>query len=232
MRDRHDPPAPNARRNVMNAQFAPSIHVLSAPCPHSEGPGRDSLSMTLKGSVSSGSHLSALIVAIAERHDRDAFSSLFNYFAPRVKSYIVRLGAGAEIADEIAQETLLTVWRKAAAFDPNRAAASTWIFTIARNLRIDGLRKQNRTPPADDPSTFNPGAALPDDALAAAEDEFRIARAIEALPASQAEVIRMAFLSDKPHSEIAANLGLPLGTVKSRLRLALARLRQTLEETL
>ncbi len=172
---------------------------------------------------------SDMIVAIAQRGDRDAFASLFSHFAPRVKSYLMRMGAVSEAAEELAQETLLTVWRKASVFDPSRAAASTWIFTIARNLRIDLARKDNRPIPAEDPSVERPLPAAPEALLAVAQDEVLIRRAIATLSDDQAQVIRLAFFSDKPHAEIAEDLGLPLGTVKSRLRLAMARLRVRLE---
>ncbi len=146
--------------------------------------------------------LSALIVAIAERGDRAAFATLFSHFAPRVKSYMLSLGASAEVAEELAQDTMLIVWRRAGAFDPTKAAASTWIFTIARNLRIDAARRDRRPIPGGDPSMEATGA-----------------------------VLREAFFSNRPHSEIATNLDLPLGTVKSRLRLAMARLRTLLGES-
>ena len=177
-----------------------------------------------------GAALSGFIVSIAERGDREAFTGLFDHFAPRVKSYLLRLGTAPEAAEELAQETLLTVWRRAGSFDPARAAASTWIFTIARNLRIDLSRRDGRAQPMDDPSTFNPGPAAPDEALGACQDEIRIAAAMAGLPTEQAQVIKLAFFADKPHSEIANELGLPLGTVKSRLRLAMARLRSALGE--
>jgi RNA polymerase sigma-70 factor (ECF subfamily) len=174
--------------------------------------------------------LSDCIVCIAQRGDRDAFARLFNHFAPRVKSYLIRLGAAPEAAEEIAQETLLTVWRRAAAFDPARAAASTWIFTIARNLRIDLSRRDGRAPQADEPSEMNEAPPRPDEALSALEDKTRIGLAIATLSEEQAQVILLAFFADKAHSEIAGELGLPLGTVKSRLRLAMARLRGALAE--
>lgn len=184
----------------------------------------------MSGSNATGLGLSALIVAIAERGDRAAFAALFSHFAPRVKSYLLRLGATSESAEELAQETLLTVWRRAGAFDPARAAASTWIFTIARNLRFDALRREKRPSVADDPSDAAPIPALPDTLLAALQDETRIGRAIAQLPAEQAKVVRLAFFADKPHSEIAGEMDLPLGTVKSRLRLAMGRLRALLGE--
>ena len=169
--------------------------------------------------------MSELIVAIAERKDRDAFAILFNHFAPRVKSYVLRLGAGPEAAEELAQETLLTVWRRAGAYDPVRAAASTWIFTIARNLRIDLARRNRRPMPTDDPFGDLEGPTAPDAALCELQDSERIAAALASLSPEQSQVVRLAFFSDKPHTEIATDLGIPLGTVKSRLRLAMARLR-------
>jgi RNA polymerase sigma-70 factor (ECF subfamily) len=176
--------------------------------------------------------LSALIVAIAQRGDRAAFATLFDHFAPRVKSYMLRLGASQEVAEDLAQETMLIVWRRAGGFDASRAAASTWIFTIARNLRIDALRRDRRPPIGEDPSMEPSGPTLPDAAITATQDEVRIASAIETLSDDQARVIREAFFSDKPHSEIATDLNLPLGTVKSRLRLAMVRLRALLGDPL
>lgn len=186
---------------------------------------------SLRGAVvaGNGQALAKLIVTIAECGDRDAFASLFRHFAPRVKSYLLRLGATSESAEELAQETLLTVWRRAAAFDPAKAAASTWIFTIARNLRIDRARREGRPIPGDDPSDLV-FQSLPDSLVSASEDQARIGRALAKLPKEQAQVITLAFFGDKPHSEIAGELGLPLGTVKSRLRLALGRLRACLDE--
>ncbi|MBS0412093.1 MAG: sigma-70 family RNA polymerase sigma factor [Proteobacteria bacterium] len=175
----------------------------------------------------SGVRHAELIAAVSERADRDAFAELFEHFAPRVKSYMLRLGAAPEAAEELAQEALLTVWRKAASFDPSRAAASTWIFTIARNLHIDALRR-TRPPPAEDPADTPAGPATPDALVAAGQDEARLRQAIATLSHEQAEVIRLSFYADQPHAEIAVALGLPLGTVKSRLRLAMGRLRTLL----
>lgn len=172
--------------------------------------------------------LSSQIVAIAERGDQAAFVCLFEHFAPRVKGYLMRMGARPEAAEELAQETLLTVWRKAGAFDPTRASASTWVFAIARNLRIDLARRERRPLPGEDPTDAPPPAASPDVELATKETEQRIAALLAQLPQAQIETVRLAFFSDKPHSEIAAELGVPLGTVKSRLRLAIGRLRATI----
>jgi RNA polymerase sigma-70 factor (ECF subfamily) len=178
-----------------------------------------------------GEDFAALIAAIGKRRDREAFATLFAHYAPRVKSYMMRLGAPAEAAEELAQEAMLTVWRRAAIFDPERAAPSTWIFTIARNLRIDRARREGRSTPAPDPTDDAvEGPAAPDMLVAGAQTGARISRAIAELPADQARVIRLAFFSDRPHSQIAQDLELPLGTVKSRLRLAMSRLRAALED--
>jgi RNA polymerase sigma-70 factor (ECF subfamily) len=177
---------------------------------------------------------SALIIAVAERQDRTAFTDLFNHFAPRVKAYLVRNGAGEAQAEEIAQEALLTVWRKAALFDASAASASTWIFTIARNLRIDAARREKRggaiRVDEAEAEFETDDAPLPDARLAAAEAEARVRAALAALSNEQREVVRMSYFDDRAHAEIAERLKIPLGTVKSRLRLALNRLRGLMDE--
>jgi RNA polymerase sigma-70 factor (ECF subfamily) len=187
------------------------------------------MTSTLGSDIAGSTQFSALIVQVGQQRDREAFARLFRHFAPRVKSYLIRLGAAGELAEELAQETLLTVWRRAEAYDPAKAAASTWIFTIARNLRIDRARRDNRPPPTEDPTDACPPPA-PDAVLSALQDEARVARALKILSEDQAQVIDLAFFGGKAHSEIALALGLPLGTVKSRLRLAMARLRTALDE--
>jgi RNA polymerase sigma-70 factor, ECF subfamily len=172
---------------------------------------------------------SQCIVAIAKTRDRQQFAALFAHFGPRLKSFFLRLGVASNVAEDLAQDTMLMVWRKADRFDPERAAASTWIFTVARNLRID-LKRRERDPAllaefydvADGPT--------PGDHLLSAERDSRIHRALTTLPAEQAEVIRLSFFEDRPHSQIADDLKIPLGTVKSRVRLAMARLRALVEE--
>ena len=170
---------------------------------------------------------SLLVVAVAQRRDRESFRLLFQYFAPRLKSYLLRLGVQGPLADELVQETLLTVWRKADRFDPARAAAATWIFTIARNLRIDHLRRAKLPGDYFVEEEFCPSAG--DDYLSAERDD-QVSQALKALPADQAAVIKLSFFDEKPHPVIAAQLGIPLGTVKSRLRLAMNRLRAALED--
>ncbi len=175
--------------------------------------------------------LNKLILAIASSADRTAFTAVYGHFAPRVRSYLTRLGAPPNVAEELTQETLLSVWRKASYFDPERAAASTWIFTIARNLRID-YQRRNRMP-ADltpDPSQAPDAPVALDAALITSEQDERLREALSMLSTEQAEIVRLFYLQEKPHSEIARALGLPLGTVKSRIRLALGRLRTLLDD--
>jgi RNA polymerase sigma-70 factor (ECF subfamily) len=173
-----------------------------------------------------------LIEAIAARQDRAAFAALFRYFAPRVKAFVMRGGADAEAAQEVVQEAMVLVWRKARSFDRGRASAATWIFTIARNKRIDLIRRTSR--PAIDPedwlTSFASEADDADKSVAAEQTYNRMKELLADLSADQLLVIRKAFFEDKTHTEIAQELGLPLGTVKSRIRLALGRLREALEK--
>jgi RNA polymerase sigma-70 factor (ECF subfamily) len=173
--------------------------------------------------------LNALVVAVGRTGDRAAFKHLFDHFAPRVKSYLMRLGAPNPLAEDLAQEAMLAVWRKAMQFDPEKASAATWIFTIARNLRIDAVRRERR--PELDPAdpALRPEDARPaDDVANRTQAEDRLQAALAGLPREQSQIIELSFLAEKPHSLIASELGLPLGTVKSRIRLAMARLRLAL----
>ena len=134
-------------------------------------------------------------------------------------------------AEELSQEAMLSVWRKADRFDPTKASAGTWIFTVARNLRIDALRKERRPNfDPEDPAFVPEPEMSPDRAVEVGEVQVKIKAAIAQLPVEQAEVIRLSFYQDKPHGEIAEELNLPLGTVKSRLRLAMRRVRTALGE--
>ena len=172
-----------------------------------------------------------LIRAVAVSCDRSAFTELFQIYAPRVTTYLMRLGLDRGAADELTQDVMLTLWRKAAQFDAARATPAAWIFTIARNARVDMARRQQRASRPEPVDETAPDL-IPDSVLAAADRSDRIAVALAVLPAEQAEVIRLAFFDDRPHAEIERALGIPLGTVKSRLRLALAKLRRLLENDL
>lgn len=169
-----------------------------------------------------------LMEAIARRQDRDAFAEIFAFYAPRVKGYLLRLGAGDGLAEEIAQEVMITVWRKAALFDRRQASVSTWIFRIARNRRIDAAR---RARPDFDPNepALAPEADRPaDDQLELAEREDRVRQVLNELPEEQVDLLRAAFYDGLSHREIAEKFGLPLGTVKSRIRLAFGKMRARL----
>ncbi|CAK0759712.1 ECF RNA polymerase sigma factor RpoE [uncultured Gammaproteobacteria bacterium] len=178
-----------------------------------------------------GTSLDNLVLAVARQRDRVAFAALFGYYAPRLKYYLIRQGADAGTAEELVQEVMLTVWRRADSFDPKQAGASTWVFTIVRNKRIDGLRNERR-PEIDfaDPSLIPDADPSAHHQVESAEEAKRLREAIATLPPEQVEMLRMAYFEDKPHGEIAAERNMPLGTVKSRLRLALDRLRRVLRE--
>jgi RNA polymerase sigma-70 factor, ECF subfamily len=175
-----------------------------------------------------------LIVAVATQRDRVAFGTLFEYFAPRIKTYMQRSGASEASAEELAQETMLTVWRKASLFNPASAGASAWIFAIARNLRIDAFRRERRGGTVEasgvDAEFQVDEAPQPDKRLATAQSEDRVRSALAELSTEQMRVVELSFFEDKAHAEIAQILEIPLGTVKSRLRLAMNRLRALLGE--
>lgn len=159
----------------------------------------------------------------AER-DQSAFAELFRHFAPRVKAFLLKSGAGDTLAEEVTQEVMATLWHKAHLFDPTRASVATWIFTIARNRKIDVIRKTRRPEPEDLP--WGPEAE-PDqeEALVLQQESDKLGEALRRLPEKQRDLIEKAYFGELSHSEIAAQTGLPLGTIKSRIRLALERLR-------
>jgi len=174
-----------------------------------------------------------LIGRVASRGDREAFKSLFEHFAPRIKGFMLKTGCSADEAEEIAQEALIAVWRKAGQFDPATTGVAAWIYTIARNLRIDAVRKSVRrggsSQAPDLVDTADP-ADTADVVISRVEDASRVKAAIERLSMEQSSVIRLSFIEERPHPEIADLLGIPLGTVKSRIRLAMNRLRDLLDE--
>jgi RNA polymerase sigma-70 factor (ECF subfamily) len=172
-----------------------------------------------------------LLQRVAANGDVEAFKALFEAYAPRVKAYMLRQGADAATAEELAQETLLAVWRKAGLYSDEKGSATTWIFTIARNLRIDRLRKEvawqplpenNDERPSEDPS--------PEEDLSERERGEKVRAMLAELPPDQSEVVNLAFIEGLSHSEIAKKLDLPLGTVKSRMRLAYHKIRDALED--
>ncbi len=182
--------------------------------------------------ITSGSILMAdFLQRIAERRDVEAFRKLFQNYAPRVKSYMMRQGADANTAEELAQETMLTVWRKAALYSGEKGSATTWIYTIARNLRIDRLRRELMWVALPEGHNEEPSTdALPDDLLSEQQRKIRVQQALIGLPPDQLEVVTLSYIEGLSHSEIAERLGLPLGTVKSRMRLAYQKIRELVED--
>ncbi len=168
------------------------------------------------------------VSAVRDGKDKAAFAELFGYFAPRVKSFLMKSGASPDLAEECTQEVMATLWNKAHMFDPTKASVSTWIFTIARNRKIDLLRKQRRPEPEDLPWGPEPE---PDqaEALELQQETEQLGEALATLPPEQRKLIEKAYFGDLSHSEIAAETGLPLGTIKSRIRLALERLRHAMK---
>lgn len=164
------------------------------------------------------------VLRVKEHQDKQAFAELFRHFAPRVKAFLMKSGAEVTLAEECAQEVMATLWTKAHLFDPTRANVSTWVFTIARNKKIDALRRQKRPEPED--LAWGPEAE-PDqaDVMSIRQESEQLAKAVADLPEKQRELIERAYFGDLSHSEIAEETGLPLGTIKSRIRLALEKLR-------
>jgi RNA polymerase sigma-70 factor, ECF subfamily len=183
----------------------------------------------LKDSAGETPHARQL-ARVAEHRDRTAFAALFDHFAPRVKSFMMRKGASAEQAEDLVQETMIAVWSKAALYSGDRGSVSTWIFTIARNLRIDRLRREKSSmftdlddfdAPSDDISA--------EDSLWRFQEDGLVARALQQIPEEQRQLLILSYVDDVPQSEIARRLQIPLGTVKSRMRLAYRRLHKMLE---
>ena len=223
---------------MMNA-----IHISADACQNDPGRtarrqvfaplkrGKKIVSMTESAEELDQRKFSQLLAAVGRDRDVEAFETIFKYYRPKVRAYMAKLARDGQAAEELMQETMLTVWNKAEQFDPTRGNVSSWIFTIARNLRIDAFRREKRP-------TFDPTdpAFVPDD-VPPADMEFetrqeadRLRRAMETLPPEQLELLKMSFYKEASHSTIAAELGLPMGTVKSRIRLAFAKLRAALEE--
>lgn len=189
----------------------------------------------LRGAVSRGQELGGdardewveQMRKVARDSDEAAFAQLFAYFAPRVKGFLMKSGSPPALAEDCAQDVMATVWNKAHLFDPARASVATWVFTIARNRRIDLLRKARRPEPEDLP--WGPEPEMEQgDAMALQQESELLGKALKTLPAAQRELIEKAYFGDLSHGEIATLTGLPLGTIKSRIRLALDKLRQAM----
>lgn len=173
-----------------------------------------------------------LVQAVATTRDRVAFVTLYDHFAPRIYAFLIRLGSDTATAEELTQEVMVTLWRKAALFDRSKSSTATWLFRIARNRRID-LKRRDRSALIDveDPALQPPPSEAPDASIASRQRDGLVRQALDALPSEQVALVELSFFKGLSHSEIAEETGLPLGTVKSRLRLAFGRLRRNLEDT-
>src|SRR3569832_355539 len=200
----------------------PAVRMMRAPAK------RRTIAGVMQAGTPPDPNMSELLAEVGRTHDVELFEALFRHFAPRVKAYMARTGSPG-VAEELMQETMVSVWNKAAMYDPGKGAASTWIFSIARNLRIDAYRREKHPEYAPADPAFQPEAAPAADHQLEGEAAAEIVRrALDTLPADQAEVLRLAYFEDNSQSTIAEALSLPLGTVKSRLRLAFAKLRDAL----
>jgi len=181
---------------------------------------------------SDAARINTLMAAVAKSRDVEAFEAVYSHFSPRVRSYMVRLTKGNRVlAEELTQETMMKVWHKAELFDPSKAQASTWIFTIARNRMIDAMRRGARAEfDVNDPAFVPDQIEAADAAIERRQDAQRLQQAMVTLKGKYIEVLRMSFFDGLTHPIIAQKLDLPLGTVKSRIRLACEKLRMALQE--
>lgn len=210
-------------------QFSPARTDPTKPFlrTHPEGKERDLMSDQSRADAAD--ELSGLLLAVGRNRDTAAFGRLYDLLAPRIRAFVGR-GAG-QAGEDVLQETFVNIWRKASLFDPAKASATTWVYAVARNARIDLIRKSTRAAvDLNDPAFLADPIATPHQNFSDAQERGRLERALSTLPAEQNEILRLSFFAEKAHSEIAAELGLPLGTVKSRIRLALERLRREMGE--
>ena len=220
----------------MSSQVQPVIQPAMAPVDPPAAVGGGGMQSSLaSGRATAGAHtrpeLNDLITRIALQRDRDAFGRLFQLVGPQVKGMLVRHGADHGTAEEIMQDTFLTVWRKAELFVSARGSVITWIYTIARNLRIDRLRREVPWQElGEDHLEQASSDPLQDDLLAAGQIQARLRSVLETLPADQGEVVALAYTDGLSHGEIADRLRIPLGTVKSRMRLAYQKIKDALAE--
>jgi len=212
--------------DIKNENFDFAL-VTDEPVSFTIGMGTGSDNDNTKGM----SNWDVMLVRVGRDRDKAAFAALFEYFAPRIKSFLLRLGTDMSLCEEIAQEAMIMVWRRAETYNPSQSGASTWIFTIARNKRIDRLRRENRPmPDLADPAFAPEPIETGEKTIFRQQEEEKIRHALKNLPDEQAKMIFSAYYEEKSHREIADESGVPLGTVKSRIRLALNRLRAHLDE--
>jgi RNA polymerase sigma factor (sigma-70 family) len=212
-------------RTALAYATGPAVLLLCAPLARRVAVGSKAVPPS-----SDAERMTMLLLRVAATADRPAFSEVYGFYSPRLRTYMRKLGADGAAAEDLVQDVMAAVWNKARLFDPAKASAGTWIFTIARNLRIDLIRRERR-PEIDADDLDLQSEESPEQAMVTRRDAASVRAALAALPPDQAAVIRLSFFEDRPHGSIATELGVPLGTVKSRVRLALRRFRKTLGET-
>jgi RNA polymerase sigma-70 factor (ECF subfamily) len=191
---------------------------------------RQAVAFTPNNGAPDAQYWSTQMVAVSVQRDRASFMRIYDHFAPRLQRYLCSLGVAESIADELVQEALLTLWRKAALFNPGRASLSTWLYRVARNLYIDHVRKEPHWLPIQegldrlDHAEADRRVSQPESFI----DQDLLKHAIDRLPAVQAKLVRMSYLESKSHSEIARELDMPLGSVKSSLRRSFAKLQDSM----
>ena len=203
-------------------------HTVAEPVPPPRFGCAQRAAVSVEQSVTKElSDLSRDLIAVRDLRDREAFGRLFDYFAPRLKAQLLRSGLRDGSAEDVVQDVMLAVWHKAAQFDPHRADAAGWIYGIARNRRIDLARRKPLSQPEEMPDlpSVEPDAGQ---VLALQQEAEHLAAALARLTPEQAEALRAAYFDEIPHSRISEMTGLPLGTIKSRIRLGLDRLRHEL----
>ena len=175
--------------------------------------------------------LSRLLLRVGRDQDDSAFETLFRHYGPRIRAFMRKRCGDATQAEELMQETFANVWRRAGSFDPARGTVSAWIYTVARNTSVDVFRRRNR-PEFDpqDPALVPEAAEQADTVMEMRQSAERLRLAMRDLPGEQSEVLKLSFFEELSHSVIAERLGIPLGTVKSRIRMAFSRLRDSLGE--
>ena len=178
----------------------------------------------------SNDHLSDCLQDIAENQSKDAFKIIFKYFAPRLKSYLIKLGAIDSQAEEVIQEVMIAVWTKSASYDKTKSSVGTWIYTIARNKRIDKIRKEKRHYLSEsDEGLEIPVESTQEKEIFSSEISVKLKNYIDNLPKEQGRLLKLSYFYDKTHADISEELNIPLGTVKSRIRLALTKMRHLVE---
>lgn len=191
------------------------------------------VSIAANNATPDAQYWSTQMAAVSVHRDRASFMCIYDHFAPRLQRYLSNMNVPDSMADELVQEALLTLWRKAAMFDPTRASLATWLYRVARNLYIDHVRKEPHWLPVQE------GLDRLDDAESDRRDsqpesffdQDMLKQAIDRLPAVQAKLVRMCYLESKSHGEISRELDMPLGSVKSSLRRSFAKLQGSMRTT-